>query len=118
LAAAAFVHQRSWQAERRNPPAGRFLEVDGVRLHYVERGEGTPLVMLHGLGMVEELVLSPAFALAVLRATASSRSIAPAMDTARGRGADGGARRRRQRCSIACSRSLASSGRSVGSTCR
>jgi hypothetical protein len=45
LAAAAFVHQRSWQAERRNPPAGRFLEVDGVRLHYVERGEGTPLVM-------------------------------------------------------------------------
>jgi pimeloyl-ACP methyl ester carboxylesterase len=68
LAAAAFVHQRSWQAERRNPPAGRFLEVDGVRLHYVERGEGTPLVMLHGLGsMVEELVLSPAFALAVAR---------------------------------------------------
>jgi pimeloyl-ACP methyl ester carboxylesterase len=68
LAAAAFVHRRAWQAERRNPPRGRFVEIDGVRLHYVERGEGTPLVMLHGLGsMVEELVLSPAFALAAAR---------------------------------------------------
>ena len=68
LGAAAFVHQRAWQAQRSNPPAGRFAEVEGVRLHYVERGEGPPLVMLHGLGsMVDELVLSPAFALAAGR---------------------------------------------------
>ncbi len=33
-----------------NPPAGQFLEVDGVRLHYVERGSGEPLVLLHGNG--------------------------------------------------------------------
>ena len=68
LAAAAFVQQRAWQAERSNPPPGRFIEIDGVRLHYVERGEGVPLVMLHGLGsMVQELALSPAFALAAAR---------------------------------------------------
>src|SRR5690606_18514928 len=35
---------------RANPPAGRFLAVDGVRLHYVDRGEGAPLVLLHGNG--------------------------------------------------------------------
>ncbi|NPV22030.1 alpha/beta fold hydrolase [Bradyrhizobium aeschynomenes] len=44
----------NWQlgkkAERDNPPAGEFIEVDGVRLHYVERGHGRPLVLLHGNG--------------------------------------------------------------------
>jgi pimeloyl-ACP methyl ester carboxylesterase len=68
FAAAAFVHQRAWQAERANPPAGRFVEVDGVRLHYVERGEGPPLVMLHGNGsMIQELMLSGLFTLAAAR---------------------------------------------------
>jgi len=38
------------KAERRNPPIGRFITVEGVRLHYVERGTGTPLVLLHGNG--------------------------------------------------------------------
>jgi pimeloyl-ACP methyl ester carboxylesterase len=37
-------------AESDNPPAGQFLEIDGVRLHYVERGSGPPLVLLHGNG--------------------------------------------------------------------
>jgi pimeloyl-ACP methyl ester carboxylesterase len=37
-------------AERDNPPTGQFLEVNGVRLHYVERGSGPPLVLLHGNG--------------------------------------------------------------------
>jgi pimeloyl-ACP methyl ester carboxylesterase len=35
-------------AERRYPPEGRFLTVDGVRLHYMEAGEGPPVVLLHG----------------------------------------------------------------------
>jgi pimeloyl-ACP methyl ester carboxylesterase len=35
-------------AERNHPPAGRFIEVDGVRLHYTDRGEGSPVVLLHG----------------------------------------------------------------------
>lgn len=38
------------KAEQDNPAAGRFLEVNGVRLHYVERGSGDPLVLLHGNG--------------------------------------------------------------------
>src|SRR5579883_3551018 len=40
----------AWRAERRWPPKGRFVTVDGVRLHYVERGAGRALVMLHGMG--------------------------------------------------------------------
>jgi len=53
---AAYVQWRVRQAERDNPPRGRFVEVDGVRLHYVERGEGPPLVFLHGNGsMIEEV---------------------------------------------------------------
>ena len=43
------------KAERDNPAAGRFLDVNGVRLHYVERGLGDPLVLLHGNGsMIED----------------------------------------------------------------
>jgi pimeloyl-ACP methyl ester carboxylesterase len=38
---------------------GRFLEVDGVRLHVLDRGEGPPLVLLHGNGtMIEDFVSS------------------------------------------------------------
>lgn len=36
------------RAERHNPPKGRFVEIDGVRLHYVEKGTGSPVVLLHG----------------------------------------------------------------------
>lgn len=56
LAAMALVNRHfAKQAERDNPPAGRFLDVDGVRLHYVERGSGEPLVLLHGNGsMIED----------------------------------------------------------------
>lgn len=35
-------------AERTHPPTGRFIEVDGVRLHYSDRGEGSPVVLIHG----------------------------------------------------------------------
>jgi pimeloyl-ACP methyl ester carboxylesterase len=46
----AYVRYRTQQAERDNPPEGQFIEVEGVRLHYVERGQGQPLVLLHGNG--------------------------------------------------------------------
>jgi pimeloyl-ACP methyl ester carboxylesterase len=47
------------KAERENPPTGKFLDVDGVRLHYVERGEGEPLVLLHGNGsMIQDFETS------------------------------------------------------------
>jgi pimeloyl-ACP methyl ester carboxylesterase len=45
---AFWVGHRARKAERDTPPIGRFLEVDGVRLHYIERGEGSPVVLLHG----------------------------------------------------------------------
>lgn len=38
------------KAERDNPPMGKFVDVRGVRIHYVDRGEGEPLVLLHGNG--------------------------------------------------------------------
>lgn len=38
------------RAEIANPPRGKFMEVDGVRLHYVERGAGPILLLLHGNG--------------------------------------------------------------------
>ncbi len=56
---AAFARARSAEAERRHPPAGQFVEVDGVRLHYVEAGAGPPLVLLHGLGsMADDFLVS------------------------------------------------------------
>jgi pimeloyl-ACP methyl ester carboxylesterase len=58
VAAVASALLNRWlaqKAERRNPPIGRFITVDGVRLHYVEGGTGTPLVLLHGNGsMIED----------------------------------------------------------------
>lgn len=38
----------AWRAERAYPPTGAFLSVEGTRLHYVRRGSGPPVVMLHG----------------------------------------------------------------------
>ena len=56
LAAMALVNRHfAKKAERDNPASGRFLDVSGVRLHYVERGSGEPLVLLHGNGsMIED----------------------------------------------------------------
>lgn len=52
LAASFFyVRAKAGQAERENPPQGHFVEVDGVRLHYLERGSGPTLVLLHGNGV-------------------------------------------------------------------
>lgn len=47
---AAFSHWTGRRAEQQVPPDGRFIEVDGVRLHYVDLGDGPPIVMVHGLG--------------------------------------------------------------------
>lgn len=60
LAATAVVnHQLARRAERHNPPVGRFIDVDSVRLHYLERGEGPPLVLLHGNGsMIHDFLSS------------------------------------------------------------
>lgn len=47
-ATALWVRQRAQRAEREHPPVGKFIYIDGVRLHFVMRGEGPPVVLLHG----------------------------------------------------------------------
>ena len=47
-----YVRARQHSTLRENPPQGRFIDVDGVRLHYVERGQGPALVLLHGNGLM------------------------------------------------------------------
>lgn len=50
---AAFTYLYAWSIERRFPPTGRFIEVEGCRIHYREEGpqgalsRGT-IVLLHG----------------------------------------------------------------------
>ena len=47
------------RAERRNPPDGRFIQIDGVRLHYTDRGTGSAVILLHGNGtMARDFELS------------------------------------------------------------
>lgn len=46
-----YVQSKQRDVERNNPPQGKFIDVDGVRLHYTERGEGPALVLLHGNGV-------------------------------------------------------------------
>jgi pimeloyl-ACP methyl ester carboxylesterase len=41
-------HLVARRTERRHPATGLFLEVDGVRLSYSDRGEGSPVVLIHG----------------------------------------------------------------------
>ena len=45
---AGWVQWRARRAERNNPPAGEVLDIDGLQLHYVERGAGPPVVLIHG----------------------------------------------------------------------
>jgi pimeloyl-ACP methyl ester carboxylesterase len=47
---ALFAALTARQAEALAPPVGRFLEVDGARLHYLDRGAGPTIVLVHGLG--------------------------------------------------------------------
>jgi pimeloyl-ACP methyl ester carboxylesterase len=58
LAACALVVRRQTQkAERDFPPKGRFVEVDGVRLHYLSYGRddtAQTVVLLHGNGTMGE----------------------------------------------------------------
>lgn len=59
LLAAFVVRRKIKHAEQANPPIGQFIEIDGIRLHYVERGQGQPLVLLHGNGsMLQDFQLS------------------------------------------------------------
>jgi pimeloyl-ACP methyl ester carboxylesterase len=61
-AAAVYNSYQARRTERRHPPSGRFVEVDGIRLHYLERGTGTPVLLIHGnVVTAEDWVLSGVF---------------------------------------------------------
>ena len=47
---AGFTAYKARWAESAVPPQGGFLELDGGRIHFVDRGSGPPLVLIHGLG--------------------------------------------------------------------
>ncbi|KJK20995.1 alpha/beta hydrolase [Burkholderiaceae bacterium 16] len=38
------------KVEKALPPKGKFIEIDGARLHYIDKGQGPVIVMVHGLG--------------------------------------------------------------------
>lgn len=46
-----YVQAKRRTVEREHRPQGQFIVVDGVQLHYTERGEGQALVLLHGNGL-------------------------------------------------------------------
>ena len=46
----ANTHRTRRRVEAALPPTGRFVEADGHRFHVVERGEGPPVLLIHGLG--------------------------------------------------------------------
>lgn len=38
----------AWYSEWCHPPAGRFVDVDGTKLHYLVKGTGQPVIFIHG----------------------------------------------------------------------
>jgi len=46
---ALFTLRTARRVEAMLPPAGRFVDVPGARLHVVERGEGRSILLVHGL---------------------------------------------------------------------
>jgi pimeloyl-ACP methyl ester carboxylesterase len=70
--AALYNRAQARRAERDNPPVGRFLELDGTQLHFLDegpadmsttgRGGGPPVVLLHGnTVMLEDWIVSGVF---------------------------------------------------------
>ncbi|WP_158555048.1 alpha/beta fold hydrolase [Fulvimarina endophytica] len=49
LASALWTARIARRVEAALPPRGRFLEIGGERLHYLEKGAGPPIVLVHGL---------------------------------------------------------------------
>lgn len=57
--AALVTARRSFKAERDHPLRGNVLAIGDVKLHYLDKGAGPTLVLLHGNGsMIEEFVAS------------------------------------------------------------
>lgn len=65
---AVFNRASTRRAEAATPPAGSFVEVEGVRLHHVDRGTGPAVVLLHGNGVtLQDFEVSGVLGLAAAR---------------------------------------------------
>ena len=52
VVAAGLVLFAAWtarQVEKQVPPRGRFIDIDGARIHYLDEGSGPALLLVHGL---------------------------------------------------------------------
>jgi pimeloyl-ACP methyl ester carboxylesterase len=88
LVAAGLVAFTAWTArkvEKFMPPAGRFIDVDGARIHYLDEGTGPVLLLVHGLsGQLHNFThsllgrLSPNFRVVILDRPGSGYSTRPA----------------------------------------
>jgi pimeloyl-ACP methyl ester carboxylesterase len=45
----AFTAWTAHQVEKNLPPPGRFIDVDGARIHYLDEGSGPAVLLVHGL---------------------------------------------------------------------
>ncbi|UTD28190.1 alpha/beta fold hydrolase [Bradyrhizobium sp. WD16] len=50
VALVAFTARTAARVVAAVPPRGQFIEVNGQKIHYVDRGTGPAIVMIHGLG--------------------------------------------------------------------
>src|SRR6478672_11887315 len=48
FACAVLAVRKARAAETDLPPIGEFIEIEGAKIHYVRRGSGRPIVLLHG----------------------------------------------------------------------
>jgi pimeloyl-ACP methyl ester carboxylesterase len=44
-----FTARTARQVEKALPPRGRFIDIDGARIHYLDQGSGPVLLLIHGL---------------------------------------------------------------------
>ena len=53
------THLLGWFAELTHRPVGQFVAIDGLRLHYLRKGSGQPVVFLHGNdGLLQDFMVS------------------------------------------------------------
>lgn len=64
LGTAAWTQWQTRRAERRFPPEGQFVDTAAGRVHYIEAGQGSPVILIHGnIGQANDFEASGLFTL-------------------------------------------------------